>query len=1005
MSGRWSDFGRALNVRPGEERTLVAMGAFLFLNTAVTTVLSAAKNGLFLSVYSSALIPQAVIAAALLTATVAVVFAGVLARTARRGFAVGLSVVLGLTLVAGHFLFEARPRSAFFLFLWLSMVQALVVTHAWDYVGDMFTGRQARRLLPLMGMAASIGAILAGLAVAPAALAFGTSNLLVVAMALMLAALPFLWGVTEPTRETVEEGGDSGTIRAFVRGSSRGFRAIGKEPLLRVMALGLIGLTLCGTLIDLQLKFAVQRHFGRDDITAFYGIMAGITGTGTLLLQLFSSRILFPRLGVSLTAIFHASTESLAAVAAALAGGIWPLAGLQITDDVLQFSVQKPVEQVSLLPFPKHVKSATVTTMGGVLRPLSKAGAGVITLLLVTHLGLLPWATVAAALLALVAYTRHRRAYLAALDDALARHAVDLSFTDHTPLVVNREALAVIDRGLADPDPTVVVFSLSLLGQLLPVDALPRAIGHLGHESPEVRAEAALMLGHIDVGDDPGLSEAVRHRLSVEPSAFVLASLLRTAGTRKDLDIQTLAVFLEHDDPRVCREALVALGRAGWEGVTARLKELLSSGRSEDRAAAAAAAGDLGLVQLMPALAGVVEDPVARPAALEALAGMGEPAVGVLAGLLDRRDLPLPLRRSVVTVMAGIEAPAAVHVLLDLLEEPALGPPALTSLRRMRRARRIDAVDPRILRPLLREQIRKGCRYALVAAALRDGSDGPRGVFISDELVGLADRAMQRVLKVLALAYDESRLSSVELALRASDASLRSNALELLEGTLSPEDTRSVMPFAEASADGFGRERLKPLVENANQVLDRPLEALLEESDWWPHALALHALGRDEEIGTPGRAPASNQGSTPMIPLIEKVMILKGSQLFRDFPGSDLAGIASLADVVHLKPGEVVFEQGDEGDAFYMVVRGGVRIMRGSHELALLGPREGFGEMAILDQETRSATVSAAEATTLLRIDRDSFDRLIEQNPSVARGIYRVLTRRLRNTLAQVAAG
>ena len=41
----------------------------------------------------------------------------------------------------------------------------------------------------------------------------------------------------------------------------------------------------------------------------------------------------------------------------------------------------------------------------------------------------------------------------------------------------------------------------------------------------------------------------------------------------------------------------------------------------------------------------------------------------------------------------------------------------------------------------------------------------------------------------------------------------------------------------------------------------------------------------------------------------------------------------------------------------------------------------------------------------MLRIDQDSFDRLIEQNPSVARGIYRVLNQRVRNTLAQVAAG
>lgn len=142
-----------------------------------------------------------------------------------------------------------------------------------------------------------------------------------------------------------------------------------------------------------------------------------------------------------------------------------------------------------------------------------------------------------------------------------------------------------------------------------------------------------------------------------------------------------------------------------------------------------------------------------------------------------------------------------------------------------------------------------------------------------------------------------------------------------------------------------------------------------------------------------------------MIPLIEKVMILKGSEFFRNFPGSDLAGIAALADVVYAEPGEVIFEQGAEGSAFYVVVEGAIRISRGQTDLATLGAREGFGEMAILDRETRSATATANVATTLLRLDRDSFDRAVESNPVVARGIYRVLTERLRNTLAQVAAG
>ena len=142
-----------------------------------------------------------------------------------------------------------------------------------------------------------------------------------------------------------------------------------------------------------------------------------------------------------------------------------------------------------------------------------------------------------------------------------------------------------------------------------------------------------------------------------------------------------------------------------------------------------------------------------------------------------------------------------------------------------------------------------------------------------------------------------------------------------------------------------------------------------------------------------------------MIPLIAKVMLLKGSEFFRNLPGADLAGIAAMTEVVHVDADEVIFEQGDEGDDFYVVVTGAVIISRGATKLATLGPREGFGEMAILDRETRSATATAAEDTTLLSLDRDSFDRIIEQNPVVARGVYRVLTERLRNTLAQLAAG
>ena len=248
-------------------------------------------------------------------------------------------------------------------------------------------------------------------------------------------------------------------------------------------------------------------------------------------------------------------------------------------------------------------------------------------------------------------------------------------------------------------------------------------------------------------------------------------------------------------------------------------------------------------------------------------------------------------------------------------------------------------------------------------------------------------------------------IDRIASALVSDNPARRSNALELLEGTVSSAVGATVMPYMDVVADGMPLQRVVDLVDDPTGLQRSPAEALLEEEEWWPRALGLHMLERDAEIVTPGFGDGTGLRSEEIIPLIEKVMLLKGSEFFKNFPGPDLAGIASMAGVVHVDDGQVIFEQGDEGDAFYVVVKGSVIITRGETKVATLGPREGFGEMSILDRETRSATATAGEDATLLSLDRDSFDQIIEQNPSVARGVYRVLTERLRNTLAQVSAG
>ncbi len=133
-----------------------------------------------------------------------------------------------------------------------------------------------------------------------------------------------------------------------------------------------------------------------------------------------------------------------------------------------------------------------------------------------------------------------------------------------------------------------------------------------------------------------------------------------------------------------------------------------------------------------------------------------------------------------------------------------------------------------------------------------------------------------------------------------------------------------------------------------------------------------------------------------MISTIEKVLFLKGVDLFKTIPAEELSHIAQITDEVELPADQVVVRQGDSGDAMYLIVSGRVKVHSGRQVFAELGSRQCFGEMAILDAEPRSATVTSLSELTLLKIQRDDFGEILAEKPDISRGIIKVLTGRLR---------
>jgi aquaporin Z len=103
--------------------------------------------------------------------------------------------------------------------------------------------------------------------------------------------------------------------------------------------------------------------------------------------------------------------------------------------------------------------------------------------------------------------------------------------------------------------------------------------------------------------------------------------------------------------------------------------------------------------------------------------------------------------------------------------------------------------------------------------------------------------------------------------------------------------------------------------------------------------------------------------------------------------------------------GETVLREGEAGNEAYLIERGALRVTRGGVELARLGPGDWVGEMSLLLDEPRSATVVAATAAQLRRVTRGSFGRVLAEDPARTEELLRQLARRVREASARVVAG
>jgi CRP/FNR family cyclic AMP-dependent transcriptional regulator len=129
-----------------------------------------------------------------------------------------------------------------------------------------------------------------------------------------------------------------------------------------------------------------------------------------------------------------------------------------------------------------------------------------------------------------------------------------------------------------------------------------------------------------------------------------------------------------------------------------------------------------------------------------------------------------------------------------------------------------------------------------------------------------------------------------------------------------------------------------------------------------------------------------------------KVQALKGAPLFQGLSRNELVQLARVSEDLEVQPGKVLCKEGEIGREFFVIVDGKVQVTQKGKPVATRSSGDFVGEIALLTEIPRTATVTAETPVRLFVLTRKEFRRLLDENPNVERKVLRAVALRLAET-------
>lgn len=567
--------------------------------------------------------------------------------------------------------------------------------------------------------------------------------------------------------------------------------------------------------------------------------------------------------------------------------------------------------------------------------------------------------------------------------------------------------------------------------------------GMLEHETdPAILGEAVRVSLVLDEQSNPEDFAELFDDPRSEVCVGALSGALLGGGLEGIITAGKRVLDREGDKDPFQRETVArVIGTVGRADFYRPLVALLRDRSPRVRHAAVVAAGRVGSPQLAPLLTSLLSNRSIREAVCNALVEIGEPAARTIVQEWASDDTPAR-RRLLVRLVGRIPSATTFQLLEELVDAPdrRLREEALEALHRI--AWTAGDHSERVMNVVHQElddaDVNRLLRGSFANAY---GSDSSAIIqALDNEMNGIR----RRLLLLLSFVYDRSVMVRVRDHLHVRSTLHMANAIEILELTLDPQLARRVVPIFEEMQNDHATGPLTPLYapeQGLRDVISDPAgghtawtkacavqlcmknpddatlshvqravhyshpvvrEAALVATTHGPGHPAPTLSARTElpNLSIPGFTPARKR----MLSIIDKILTLKTVEIFSEIEDATLIDIATIVDEAHADANTTIITKGDVGSCMYIIHEGRVRVHDGAQVFTEFGDGEIFGELSLLDPEPRSASVTAITDTLLLRLDQESFYELLSDNPSVGRGVIRILCQRLRRLNQKMVA-